>query len=88
MSGSDESSWKNIGDASQDAIVSALRTRIKELEEALAPFAKIKPVTLDNYDGKVIDCKYYWVVIGSPNTNDFTRDDIEKAKKALSHEIG
>ena len=74
---------KSTGDP-QDVESNALWQRIAELEAALRPFAKLETVKLS----EDAVAPHYWVVIGHPGKSDFTKEDIEKARKAINDEIG
>ncbi|HQT65948.1 MAG TPA: hypothetical protein PLO16_15725 [Acidocella sp.] len=53
---------------------------IRELQEALEPFAKIQLSSAFSDT----DNEHYWTVLGAPNRSHFTRQDILRARAALN----
>lgn len=54
------------------------------LRAALEPFANIPPVTLSEGDQRPLYAAHYWCVIGSPSKTHFTREDLVRARAALT----
>lgn len=60
--------------------IEQLEQQIKDLKEAIKPFASIPPVLIS--DNEHIHAVCYWCVIGHPGKVHFTIEDLKRAKAA------